>query len=98
MRLQCILSVFGFDDNLYSIYSTDLWRNTSVLGNNSSSILVVTFDDNVESRSVDRQKPVSSPVLFLPSSFDIPSSQQIWPYVHCSAKSRSEDGGSKFIQ
>ena len=97
LQSSCIFTSFGFDDNLYWIYCTDLWRNVPVFGNNTSWILTATIDDS-GSRSVDCRKPKCSTVLFLPSFFNIPSSQQIWPYVCCSAESRSGVGGSEFIQ
>lgn len=87
---------FGFDDNLYYIYSTDLWRDASIFGNNSSWIFAATID-NSESRSVDCWKPKCSKVLFLPSSFNIPSSQQIWSCLTCSDESRGEIKNLKIL-
>ena len=95
-------AAFGFDDKLFYIYSTNLWQDSPVLGDNCSCVLVaividsktrsVNTTDNHESRNVNCRKPASSIVLFLPSSFNIPSSQQIWPCLPCSDKSRSGRG------
>ena len=92
---QTVASAFGFKDELYSIYSTDLWRRAPFLGDDSFWVLAAS----AKTRSVDCQKPSHpSTVSFLPSSFNVPSSQQIWPCVRCPNYSRSEGdfkGGSK---
>ena len=92
---QFVASAFGFDDEFYTIYSTDLWRRAPILGDDSSWVLAAT----AKTRSVDRRKPSHpSTVSFLPSSFNVPSLQQIWPCVRHPDENRSEGdskGGSK---
>ena len=102
-----IFTAFGFDDEFYYVYSTDLWRDAPVLGDDPSWILAATtFDD--ESRSVtdtalagiwdvNCRKLGPSTVSFLPSSFNVPSLQQIRPCLPRSVKSRSDRGSNALL-
>ena len=91
-----IFTGFGFNNNLYYIYSTNLWHDAHVLGYDCSWIFAATID-NDKSRSVDCRKATCSTVLVLPSSFNVPSSQQIWLCLPCSAESKNGIGSLKLL-
>ena len=99
-----IFTAFGFVDEFYYVYSTNLWRNAPVIGDDPSWVLAATtFDDESRSvtdtasagtRSVNCRKLATSTVSFLPSSFTLPSLQQIWLCLPHSNKRRSERGSN----
>merc|ERR1711884_544176 len=88
---RIILSNYGLDNSSFSFYTSDFWRRAPILGDDCSWVLAAS----AETRSVDRHIKNDSSVCFLPSSFNVPSSQQIWPCVQRSQESRSGDNSSK---